>query len=337
MSKRVPGFRQLPLRRRARVLGLAALQHLLDERPGAAARLFDRAPAPVRETLRTLAAPLRIARASPAASLDVSRAIEELESVARAPVREGTPSVSIVIPTQGSGRWLALCLAAITAHTRARSYEIVVVDDGAAEPTVIADTVRRHPRTSLLRLDPARGFAAAVNAGVERTATDRLVLLNDDAVVTPGWIEALDAALDDDESAGLVGPTSNDTGDVATAVSRYTSLAGLIDRARDAHGQPVAVDKLSLFCALLRRSTFEAVGGLDDGYGSGMFEDDDLCMTLRARGLSVLLAPSAFVHHGAGATLRRQSPLEYLARFEVNRRRFEQRWNVRWRAPRVGP
>jgi GT2 family glycosyltransferase len=129
----------------------------------------------------------------------------------------------------------------------------------------------------------------------------------------------------------MVGPTSNDTGDVATIPARYDSLDGLIAWANRAAGAPREVRKLSLFCAMLRRSAFDAVGGLDTGYGSGMFEDDELCMALGARGFRVLLVPSVFVHHAAGATLRRASPFEYHARFEVNRRRFEERWGVRWR------
>jgi GT2 family glycosyltransferase len=62
-----------------------------------------------------------------------------------------------------------------------------------------------------------------------------------------------------------------------------------------------------------------------------MFEDDDLAMALRARGERVLLSPDVYVHHAAGATFRASSPFAYFATFEVNRRRFEQRWGVRWR------
>jgi GT2 family glycosyltransferase len=102
----------------------------------------------------------------------------------------------------------------------------------------------------------------------------------------------------------------------------------LLDHARGCHGEPEVVSKLSLFCAMLRREAFDAAGGLDEGYGSGMFEDDDLCMALRTRDLDVVLVPSVFVHHAAGTTLRRLDPFEYHARFEVNRARFERRWRA---------
>ena len=103
--------------------------------------------------------------------------------------------------------------------------------------------------------------------------------------------------------------------------------------AAHAAGAPQDVDKLALFCAAIRRSHFEAVGGVDEGYGRGLFEDDDLCMKLSRAGHRIVLVPEVFVHHAAGATFRQLDPLEYLARFEVNRRRFERRWRRRWRAP----
>lgn len=328
-AERTPGFRQLSPARRARVLGLSAAQWLVDQAPRPAASLLARFPPNLGRALRAAAAPLRVRPVGAEARLDVETAARFLEARVQS-VADGTPSVSIVVPTRGRGGWLRLCLAAVAAHTEPSKYEIVVVDDDA--PIAVSDLVRRYPRATHLRMGRTSGFAAAVNAGVARCATERVVVLNDDAVVTPGWLGRLEAALDADPETGLVGPCSNDTGDVATVPAAYVDLPGLLQHAERAGGAPRRVAKLSLFCALMRREAYDAVGGLDEGYGSGMFEDDDLCAALWRRGFAVTLVPSAFVHHGAGATLRQLSRFEYLALFEVNRYRFEQRWGVRWKA-----
>jgi GT2 family glycosyltransferase len=269
---------------------------------------------------------------APAAQLDPNEAAKLLER--RSPVAREPLRASVVVPTYGSTDWLRVSLLALRAHTPPGACETVVVDDGSANPWDIEQIVARHPEVELVRHEKNLGFAASVNRGARRTRAPVLVILNDDAVVLPGWLDGLLAALAGDPKAALVGPVSNDTGDIATIEARYDSLDQLIAFSDAQSGEPRPVDKLSLFCAAVRRSAFDEVGGLDESYGRGLFEDDDLCMALRARGHRALLVPSVFVHHAAGTSFRRLSPFEYHARFEVNRNRFERRWGVRWRSAR---
>jgi GT2 family glycosyltransferase len=77
---------------------------------------------------------------------------------------------------------------------------------------------------------------------------------------------------------------------------------------------------------------FERIGPLDEGYGIGMFEDDDYAERARELGLRVVCANDAFVRHvGQGSFRRLIETGEYNALFEKNRARFEARWG-RWRA-----
>ncbi|GMV14755.1 MAG: glycosyltransferase [Polyangiaceae bacterium] len=323
----VPGFSELPWRSRARALGLAALQLGASHLPVSFAIAL--LPGAAHRRLRRLAAPLRVPLARPRASIEVGRALAALAD-ARVPVALA-PEVSIVVPTAGAVRWLELCLRAVAAFTRPGSYEVVVIDDATPDAGAVAAIVAAHPGARLARSDQRRGFAASVNAGVALCRAGSIVVLNDDVVVTPGWLDALLARLRADPRVAWVGPVSNDTGDEASVGADYSTLEELLAFASRASGPPREVEKLALYCALLDRAAFETVGGLDQGYRRGMFEDDDLAMALGARGKRVLLAPEVFVHHAAGTTLRALSPFEYFATFELNRRRFEQRWQVRWR------
>ncbi|MFK7985760.1 MAG: glycosyltransferase family 2 protein, partial [Sandaracinaceae bacterium] len=172
----------------------------------------------------------------------------------------------------------------------------------------------------------------ASNAGARRATAPRLVFLNDATVVTPGWLSRLLAALDD--GAGVAGPSTNQSGDRATEAAPYRDLRGLLSFAASRRERAsVDVDKLSLFCLAIDRARFEALGGLDEGYGRGGFEDDELCMAVRRRGKAARLVESAWVHHHGSVSFDRMSVTERIQRFETNRHRFEQRWGVRWRAP----
>lgn len=274
---------------------------------------------PLLDAARRALAPVRLPRA-PLASIDPG----ELPRTTRARVIPRAPRVSIVVPTRGAPT-LAQCLAAIDAHTDERSLEVVAVADGARIEAPA--WVRR------VQLASRRGFAGAANAGARAARGETLVFLNDDAIVTPGWLEPLLGALELPR-AGLAAPATNASGDEATTPARYADLEGLLAHAADCRGAPRDAEKLSLMCAAIRRALFSHLGGLDEGYGLGMFEDDELCAALRRRRRRVLLVPSSWVHHHESATFGTLPIAERIARFEINRHRFERRWQVRWRAPR---
>jgi GT2 family glycosyltransferase len=324
----MPGFSQLPWTRRARVHLLGWLQSTVNRHATLVGGLAALLPGFVASRLRASSAPLRVRRESASvdpASVPTSSVLPSAES----------PAASIVIPTYRAFAWLEACLACVAAHTDDVAVEVIVVDDGSPSPERVATMTEKHPGVRLVRSERNSGFAAAVNRGAREARADVLVVLNDDVLVSPGWLSTLIAVLASDERIAWVGPASNDTGDAATVPAHYQSFAGFLARAEGRSGSSRDVDKLALFCAVLRRRAFDAVGGLDESYGLGMFEDDDLAQRFRQRGQRVVLCEGVFVHHAAGATLRSLDPLAYFAQFELNRRRFEQRWGVRWR-PRGG-
>ena len=92
-----------------------------------------------------------------------------------------------------------------------------------------------------------------------------------------------------------------------------------------------------LFCGMIRRELYTQLGGLDEGYGVGMFEDDDLSAALHARGLRTVVAEDCFVHHFGQGAFSNLAPQEYAGLFERNRSRFEQKWSTRWQPHRLRP
>jgi GT2 family glycosyltransferase len=231
-----------------------------------------------------------------------------------------------------------LCLASLQRAAGTLPFELIVVDNPAPEGPAVREWLRQVAKSGLLPLtliENARnvGFAAANNQAAADARGETLVFLNNDTVVTDGWLERLVGHLADPQ-VGLVGPVTNSCGNEAEVPCDYAELDGMARFAAGytaAHaGVTVELPMLTLFCAAMPRALFAAIGGLDERYRVGMFEDDDLAMAVRRRGLGVRLARDVFVHHYGGAAFLSLPQSQYLRIWWENRRRFERKWGVSW-------
>ena len=100
---------------------------------------------------------------------------------------------SIIIPCWGQLEFTRQCLAALKSHTR-RPWELIIVDNGSTDgtPDYLAGVsdMANMPVTVITNATN-RGFPAAVNQGLKAARGEYLVLLNNDVIVTDGWLEQL--------------------------------------------------------------------------------------------------------------------------------------------------
>ena len=271
---------------------------------------------------------------------------ETVRAVLRRPVPAGRPPAvqamrsrpraSIVVVTYGNLVYNRLCLESVLANTHGVEYELVVVDNGSPDetPAYLRVLARLHPQVRVHCNARNLGFAAASNQGLAAATGEVLVLLNNDTIVPPGWLARLDRHLED-PAVGLVGPVTNRTGNEAQIETGYRTYGELLAFARahqDTHdGERFDIRMVAMFCAALRRQTFEHVGPLDERFGIGLFEDDDYALRVRAAGYRVVCAEDTFVHHFGQASIGQLAASgAYGALFEANRRRFEAKWGVTW-------
>jgi GT2 family glycosyltransferase len=242
------------------------------------------------------------------------------------------PLVSIVIVTYNNLQLTRLCLDSILAVTEYPNLELVIVDNASSDGTGawLAEYARAHESTRVVLNDDNRGFAAGTNQGVREARGEILCLLNNDTVVTAGWLSALVQALRSDHKLGMVGPVTNAAGNEAKVRARYATLAELPAWAaaytRSHEGASMELPMLALFCAALRREVWERVGELDEQFEIGMFEDDDYCRRIRAAGFELRCLKYAFVHHWQRAAFRLLGDDLYWRTYTANRARFRKKW-----------
>ena len=266
----------------------------------------------------------------------VSRSFDASDDSTLSPagVSSAFPFASIVVVTHDNLDLNRLCLESLAARTEWPGYEVIVVDNGSSDgtPEMLARFAAAHPRFRVRALPENRGFPAAVNLALAEATGDPVVLLNNDTVVTRGWLTGLRRHLAADPSLGLVGPVTNAIANEARVDAGYADLRGLPawsaawSRAHD--GETTDIPMLAFFCVAIRRRTLEEVGSLDERFGLGLFEDGDYNRRVRAAGWKARCARDVFVHHWQNASFRRLGKDAYFALYEENRRKFEEKWGA---------
>lgn len=244
------------------------------------------------------------------------------------------PLASIVIVTYNNLQINQACLRAIFRETDYPNFEVIVVDNGSTDgtPEWLANEAGLEPRLKVIHNTDNRGFAAANNQGLRIARGQYLCLLNNDTVVTQGWLATLIRHLQTKPELGLVGPVSNQVGNEAKVPVGYKKIADMPCWAetycRQHDGETSTIGMLAFFCVVMSRTVYEQVGDLDERFGLGYFEDDDYCHRIRALGYDMHFARDAFVHHWQGATFELLGQTSLLRIHGENRKKYEAKWHV---------
>jgi len=233
---------------------------------------------------------------------------------------------SIVILTHDQLAYTRACVDSIRRLTD-EPYELIFVDNASSDGT--AGYLRGIAGARLIVNAENRGFPAAVNQGIAVARGEQVLLLNNDTVVTTGWLRRMLGALHADPKVGLVGPCSNCVSGPQQVAVGYDALTGLDGFAWDwgkAHDEVrEETGRLVGFCLLVRRGVIDAIGNFDERFGIGCFEDDDYCLRAMRAGHRLAIARDAFVHHHGGRTFA-GSGVDFASVMRENEQRFRDKW-----------
>ena len=148
------------------------------------------------------------------------------------------------------------------------------------------------------------GFAKANNAGARLSESPYLLFLNNDTIVTPGWLSEMVRIARSDRSVGIVGikqlfPYTNTiyhTGIVFAPGGKPEHLYPHLDASLTKVNKQREYQAVTGACLLIERALFDDCGGFDEEYRNG-YEDIDLCMQVRQRRRKVVCCTSAYIYH----------------------------------------
>jgi GT2 family glycosyltransferase len=251
------------------------------------------------------------------------------------------PEASVVVVTYDRLPFNRMCLETLLARTD-EPLEVIVVDNGSTDGTrnYLASLSEHDPRVRVI-LNPANaGFACACNQGLAVARGEILVLLNNDALVPPGWLGRFRGALED-VRVGLAGPVTNRIGNEAEVEVGYDTWGGFLDeaaaRASQHAGEVIDIGTVTMFCMAMTRAAFERIGPLDQRFEIGLLEDDDYSLRARELGLRTVCLHELLVHHFGETSFGALVPSgDYGRILAANKQRFEEKWGRPWQPYEAG-
>jgi len=262
----------------------------------------------------------------------LARAIQNSDDSLRKDIP--APELSIIILNYNKAYLTLQCVASLLEYTRGCTYEIVVVDNGSgASDLALLKTYSDQFR--LVELGRNHFFGGANNIGAKIATGRLLIFMNNDIVVTPGWLPPLLSALRSYPGCGAVGPkfiypdgTLQEAGAFINADG--TSLQRGIGSDPDLaeFNSEMEVEYVSAATLLLEKEIFQRLGGFDPVWEPAYYEDVDLCLRLAGLKLATYYVPQSRIFHIANATAADQKVgLRLQTIIETNRDKFVTRWH----------
>ncbi|WP_367924061.1 glycosyltransferase family 2 protein [uncultured Ruthenibacterium sp.] len=249
--------------------------------------------------------------------------------------------VSVLIPNKDHVDDLKRCLAALYKNAGWKDLEVIVIENNSTDPATMEfyKAAARLPGLRFLKYSGPFNFSAINNAGAQFATGDYLLLLNNDVEIeTPGFVqEMLSYAQRPD--VGAVGAKLFYPDGTVQHAGVFIGLGGSAGHNHKGHPRDSAGDMYRLattqnFCAvtgaclMVKKSLYQAVGGLDEKNFAVAYNDVDFCLKLRAKGYLNVMTPFATaVHHESKSRGDdTQCGGERQARYEAEKARFVEKY-----------
>lgn len=200
----------------------------------------------------------------------------------------------IIIPVFNQKKYTESCIVSIGKNTR-QGYRIIIVDDKSSEP----DAVKflggiKDENIKIIRNTENLGWVKSVNRGIKESSAEYVCIMNNDTLVTDGWLSEMIAVAEKAPDIGLVNPEWEKPDkaaidDYAQSLTKY-------------RGQFIETDWVRGFCFLVKRQAINKIGGLDEAYSPGYYDDCDYSVRALRAGFRPVLAKGAYVYHYRNGT-----------------------------------
>ncbi|MEW6194092.1 MAG: glycosyltransferase [Bacteroidota bacterium] len=240
--------------------------------------------------------------------------------------------LSVVIPVFNQINYTKGCLESLS-NTLDRKIELIIIDNASRDNTPEFLKKYSHPSIDLKPIfnSTNNGFPIAVNQGLEIAKGKYILIANNDIVFTDNWLGRMIAAAESDSKVGLVGPISNEVSGLQKDTgANYSDIEQMHRYAKKICEKNKGVyqnfPRIAFLCTLIKKEVIEKIGGLDERFSPGNYEDDDFCLRAQLAGYKTLIAKDVFIHHCGSKSFKAEGAQNYQQRLNNNRELFTKKW-----------
>ncbi|MBI4971063.1 MAG: glycosyltransferase family 2 protein [Candidatus Omnitrophica bacterium] len=235
------------------------------------------------------------------------------------------PICDIIIPIWNQKERTERCLQSILKNTQI-PYRLILVDNASEKET--AEFLNGFERSTtvpclVIRNQENLGNVKAVNQGIKSSAAEFVLTLDNDTLVFSGWLENMIQAAKSQDQIGIVNPGSNSLGYKKPWYLSWEKYAAKV--LIKEKGRRPEIGMASGFCMLVKRELINKIGGWNEAYGMGYYEDSDYSRRAYNAGYVCVHARDAFVYHEEHASFKKIKKVkENIA--APNRAQFEEKF-----------
>ncbi len=251
------------------------------------------------------------------------------------------PLVSLIIPTRNAYELVKQCIESIRHKTLYPNYEIILVDNGSDDPQSLHyfDLLSKLKGITVIRDDGEFNYSAINNNAVKHASGEIVGLINNDIeVISPEWLDEM-VSLALQPNAGAIGARlwyPDDRLQHGGVIMGPLTLAGhahkMLPRGHHGYfGRASLIQGMSAVtaaCLIVRKSVFEAVGGLNEKDLKIAFNDVDFCLKIKEAGYQNIWTPNADLYHHESATRGYEDTPEKIKRFISEAEYMQNKWRA---------
>lgn len=260
--------------------------------------------------------------------------IEQLRVSGHFEIATLAPKVSIIIPIYGKIEYTLRLLLSITRYPIETPFEVIIINDSSPDDSELV--LSGFQWLKIINNQENQGFIRSCNLGALEAIGDFLLFLNNDTEVTPGWLDELVFTFDNLPGTGLVGSKLiypdgllQEAGGIVWRDASAWNFGRLQDASLPGFNYAREVDYCSGASIMIPAQLFKELHGFDEHYLPAYYEDVDLALKVREKGLRVIYQSSSVVIHHEGVTSGTDITQGVKLYQEVNKHKIHERWKKR--------
>jgi len=243
-------------------------------------------------------------------------------------------SVSLIVPVYNQFDNTSIFLSSL-GKTIPETLEVIIINNNSEFKTknFLIQYAKMNSAVKVVNNEENIGFPKAINQGIRIARGKYIFVANNDVILPSGWLENMIEHAERNPQIGLVGPISNKVSGVQKIkeipYSTEDELFDFMERVSETNkGKYIEFPRIAFLFTLIKREVIDKIGGLDERFTPGNYEDDDFCLRAQLAGFKTVIALNVFVHHYGSASFTADGVEKYEKLLKTNEQKFIDKWGA---------